>query len=204
MSEFWDVKRCFLYLRKCILAQLSPIAGLSSDDNKLACEKSFFQTSVHTPPFCIVTRYDFADSAGGRDSRYSQIKCRWLDAASSSIFFTFSTFKPSLHYDFLKFLQFMKKFSLCTQHSIVENLKHTVSTSAHIRWRWWWWSCIRTHVYIRTHTPVFCVDKKFSMLEKHSSWCCNRMNLCIQKFFTWHIYTYVEFSIVQPKNHMYA
>lgn len=99
-----------IYLHIYSLVQWVPRANLSNDDNKWACEMFFFENCVpQYPPFCDGERWFFVwwdvmevlwsdpDSAGFRDSHYSQIKCRWLDAASSSIFSLFPHLK--LHFN---------------------------------------------------------------------------------------------------------
>lgn len=82
---------------------------------------SFFENYVpQYPPFCDGERcvwwdvmeviWSDPDSAGFRDSHYSQIKCRWLDAASSSIFSLFPHL--NLHFNSSYFKYF---FSVLTK-----------------------------------------------------------------------------------------
>lgn len=113
-----------IYLHIYSLVQWVPIANLNNDDNKWACEMSFFENYVpQYPPFCDGERWFFGwwdvmeviwsdpDSAGFRDSHYSQIKCRWLDAASSSIFSLFPHLK--LHFNSSYFINIF--FPVLTQ-----------------------------------------------------------------------------------------
>lgn len=158
-----EILRRIIYLRIYSLAEWFPRANLNNDDNKWACEMSFFENYVpQYPPFCVMVRdvmkmlwkliWSDPDSAGFRDSHYSQIKCRWLDAASSSIFSLFPHLNLHFNSSYFKYLFFCintKTFPPCSSKKIFSTLIHTVT--------------------IYTHTHSHCVYLCVCMYDKYSS-----------------------------------